>query len=44
MNGGETTISERMFPTDGVYTVAVRTGDAARVQRADIWVLRSIWR
>lgn len=44
VNDGEMTISERMFPTDGAYTVALATGGAARVRKMDIWDLRSIWR
>ena len=43
VNDGEMTISESMFPTDGAYTVVVRTGGAARVRKMDVWDLRSIW-
>ena len=44
VNGGELTVTEMMFPTDGAYAVAVHTGGGARVERMDIWDLRSIWR
>ncbi|EQD32177.1 protein containing Glycosyl hydrolase family 32, partial [mine drainage metagenome] len=44
VNGGEMTVTEIMFPTGGAYTVAMHTGGAARVERMDIWDLRSIWR
>jgi len=43
VNDGEMTIAERMFPSGGAYTVAVRT-DEARCDRIDIWDLQSIWR
>ncbi len=44
VNDGEMSLSERMFPSGGAYTIAVSTGGAARIEKMDIWDLRSIWR
>lgn len=44
VNDGEATVTERMFPTGGSYSVAVSSSGATRVETLDIWDLRSIWK
>lgn len=43
VNRGAAAIAETMYPTDGTYTVKLRSSGAHMTQM-DIWDLRSIWR
>jgi len=43
-NDGERTISELMFPDEGAYTVSIEGKDeAAIIEEADVWTLKSVW-